>query len=92
MKNLKAYFNNWFEKMDNRWNALPVKKQHLYTLYFFTVYLLLTAVVLYKIAVDTGKPKTVLVISPIENPFLKKNLHSFISKDSLTSILKKQDS
>lgn len=74
--------------MDDRWKALPVKKQHLYTLYFFTVYLLLTAAVLYKVAVDTGKSKTGLVISPIENPLLKKNLHSSISKDSLTSIVK----
>jgi hypothetical protein len=88
MKNLKMHLKNWFEKLDERWKALPVKKQHLYTLYFFTVYLLLTAVVLYKVAVDNGKSRTGLVISPIENPLLKKNLHSSISTDSLTSIAK----
>lgn len=82
------HLKNWFEKLDERWKALPVKKQHLYTLYFFTVYLLLTAVVLYKVAVDNGKSRTGLVISPIENPLLKKNLHSSISTDSLTSIAK----
>lgn len=74
--------------MDDRWKKLPVKKQHLYTLYFFTVYLLLTAVVLYKVAMDTGKSKTGFVISPIENPLLKKKMCSSISKDLLTSIVK----
>lgn len=88
MKNLRAYITRWFEKMDDRWKALPVKKQHLYTLYFFTVYLLLTAVVLYKVTLDTGKSKAGLVISPIENRLLNKNISPSISKDSLTLIVK----
>lgn len=33
--------DRFFDKLDERWRALPVRKQHQYTLYFFVGYLLL---------------------------------------------------
>jgi len=35
MKKLRANMDRYFDKLDERWQALPVRKQHQYTLYFF---------------------------------------------------------
>lgn len=47
--------DRYFNKLDKRWRALPVGKQHKYTLYFFIGYLLLTAGVILKVWYDAGK-------------------------------------
>ena len=49
MKKLRANMDRYFDKLDERWQALPVRKQHQYTLYFFVGYLLLTAGVIFKV-------------------------------------------
>ena len=53
MKKLRANMDRYFDKLDERWQALPVRKQHQYTLYFFVGYLLLTAGVIFKGWYDT---------------------------------------
>jgi len=71
MKKLKINMDKWVDKQDKRWQALPIRKQHRYALYFFAVYLLLTAVVIAKIWDDAGTSQKGMVIEPIENPALK---------------------
>ena len=41
--------DRYFDMLDERWQALPVRKQHQYTLYFFVGYLLLTVAVIGKV-------------------------------------------
>lgn len=89
MKNLRTNMDKWFDKMDQRWLALPVRKQHRYALYFFTGYLLLTAGVIFKIWNDTGKSSNDMVIEHIENPVLKKKESPEPLQDTLSTILKK---
>lgn len=72
MKKLQALYEKWLDKLEERWLALPVRKQRKYTLYFFAGYLLLTAGVILKVWNDTGKSNQQTVIEHIETPFLKK--------------------
>ena len=82
--------DSYFKKLDERWRALPVGKQHKYTLYFFIGYLLLTAGVILKVWYDAGKSDNGLVIEHIENPVLKKNESPARLQDTLSTILKNQ--
>ncbi len=63
--------DRYFDKVDDRWRALPLLKQHQYTLYFFVGYLLLTVAVIGKVMYDTSKSGNGMVIEHIENPVLK---------------------
>jgi len=72
MKKIRANLDSYFDKVDERWRALSMRKQHLYTLYFFISYLLLTAFVICKVWYDTSKSENDMVIEHIENPVLKK--------------------
>src|SRR5690554_7826235 len=73
MKKLRANMDRYFDKLDERWRALPLRKQHQYTLYFFVGYLLLTAGVIYKVWYDTSRLVTILVSNISKIPSLKKN-------------------
>jgi hypothetical protein len=88
MKKLRANIDRYFDRLDERWRALSVRKQHRYILYFFTAYLLLTIGVILKVWYDTGKPDHSLVIEHIENPVIKKNEYTKPLQDSLSIILK----
>ena len=81
--------DRYFDKLDERWQALPVRKQHQYTLYFFVGYLLLTAGVIGKVVYDTGKPNDAIHIRHIENPILKNGSPARL-QDSVSTILKNQ--
>lgn len=72
MKKLKAIIDRSFNKLNERWQSLPTRKQHQYTMYFFVVYLLLTAGVIFKVWYDTSKSGNHIVIEHIENPAQKK--------------------
>ncbi|WP_115170690.1 nitrogen regulatory IIA protein [Sphingobacterium spiritivorum] len=91
MKKLRTTMDSFFDRMDQRWRALPTGKQHRYTLYFFVGYLLLTAGVVAKVWYDTGKSKNDMHIEHIENPVLKKNESPTRLQDTLTTIFKKSD-
>ncbi|MDV3805240.1 nitrogen regulatory IIA protein [Elizabethkingia anophelis] len=90
MKKLRENIDRFFDKLDDRWRALPVGKQHLYTLYFFVGYLLLTVGVVAKVWYDTSQSKNDMHIDHIENPVLKKNESRAILQDTLRTILKNQ--
>lgn len=88
MKNLRTNISEWFNRLDERWQALPVRKQHRYTLCFFTGYLLLTVGVIFKVWLDTARSDNDMEIKHIENPALKKKESPATIKDTLITILK----
>jgi hypothetical protein len=90
MKKLRENMDRFFDRLDERWRALPTGKQHKYTLYFFVGYLILTAGVVAKVWYDTGKSKNDIHIERIENPVLKKNESPTRLQDTITTILKNQ--
>jgi len=90
MKKLRENIDRYFDRLDDRWRALPVGKQHLYTLYFFVGYLLLTAGVVAKVWYDTSRSKNDMHIEHIENPVLKKNESPARLQDTLRTFLKNQ--
>ncbi|MDV3854885.1 nitrogen regulatory IIA protein [Elizabethkingia anophelis] len=89
MKKLRANMDRYFDQLDERWRALPLRKQRQYTLYFFVVYLLLTVVVIGKVMYDNSKSGNDMVIEHIENPVLK-NGNPARLQDSVSTILKNQ--
>lgn len=88
MKNLRANIDRYFDKLDDRWRAMPMRKQYRYTLYFFVGYSLLTAGVIFKIWYDTSKSENTIFIEHIENPVLKKRERPASPQDTLSTILK----
>ncbi|GIQ60971.1 hypothetical protein Flavo103_41070 [Flavobacterium collinsii] len=88
MKNLRTNMSEWFDRLDERWQALSVRKQHRYTLYFFTGYMLLTVGVIFKVCLDTAKSDADMEIKHIENPVLKKKESPALIQDTLITILK----
>lgn len=89
MKKLRAPIEWYFDKLDDRWRAMPLSKQRQYTLYFFVGYLLLTAVVIGKVMYDKGKSGNDMHIEHIENPILKSKTPAKL-QDSISTILKNQ--
>lgn len=77
-----------FDKLDERWRGLPLRKQHQYTLCFFVGYLLLTTGIIFKVWYDTTKSGNDMVIEHIENPVLKKSGSPARLQDTLSTILK----
>ena len=88
MRKLRAKMDKWFNKLDEHWRELPLRKQHRYMLYFFVGYLLLTAGVIFKVWYDTAKSDNSIVIEHIENPILKKKESPTLLQDTLTTIFK----
>ncbi|WP_324756200.1 nitrogen regulatory IIA protein [Sphingobacterium thalpophilum] len=88
MKKLRANMDRYFDKLDERWRALPLRKQHRYTLYLFIGYFLMTAGIIFKVWYDTSKSENSMVIEHIENPVLKKSERPAIPQDTLSTILK----
>ncbi|MDX6187796.1 nitrogen regulatory IIA protein [Flavobacterium sp. Fl-318] len=88
MKNLRTNMSEWFDRLDKRWQALPVTKQHRYTLYFFTGYVLLTVGVIFKVGLDMAKSNKDMEIKHIENPALKNKESPATIQDTLITILK----
>lgn len=88
MKKLRIDMDKWFEKLDERWRTLPLSKQHKYTLCFFTMYLLLTAGVIFKGWYEVSMSNNDMDIERIENPVLKKKGSPALLKDTLSTILK----
>lgn len=80
--------DRYFDQLDDRWRALPVRKQHKYTLYFFLGYLMLTAGVIAKVWYDTGKSENNMHIEHIESPVLKKKESPASLQGSISIILK----
>lgn len=70
MKKLRANIAQWLDRLEKSWELLPVENQHKYILYFFTVYLLLTAWIIFKIWHETAKFHNAMTVEDIESPRL----------------------
>lgn len=90
MKILRTTINNWFDKLDGQWRAMPVKKQHHYTLLLFSGYALLSIIVLLKVCYDVAQPDNAMTIEHIENP-IRQNNSSVSPQDSINKILKRKN-
>lgn len=91
MKNLGTRINNWFEKLDGQWRAMPVKKQQRYTILLFISYALLSTIVIIKVCYDVSKSDSSLIIEHIKNPVIQKNKSLVYPLDSLSTILKRRN-
>jgi len=67
MKKLRANIDQWLDRLDKNWEAMPIKRQHQVILYFFTAYVLLTAVVIFNVCRDTVEAKNSLAVEHIDN-------------------------
>ncbi|SHK25410.1 nitrogen regulatory IIA protein [Epilithonimonas mollis] len=90
MKKLRENIDRFFDRLDENWRAMPVRKQHQYTLYLFVGYLLMTVGVVAKVWYDTSQSKNDMHIDHIENPVLKQNESPARLQDTLKTILKNQ--
>lgn len=91
MKNIGTRINNWFEKLDGQWRAMPVKKQQRYTILLFISYALLSTIVILKVCYDVSKSDSSLIIEHIKNPVIQKNKSLVYPLDSLSTILKRRN-
>jgi len=82
MKTLRASINNWIDKLNGQWRAMPVKKQHHHILLLFSAYALLSIIVLVKVCYDVAKPGNTIRIDHIENPVIRQGKSSVIREDN----------
>ena len=85
MKKLRVHIEQYFDRLDDRFRALPLKKQRQFTLYFFMGYLLLTAAVIWNVWYDVATSNEVVNIKHIENPVHKKKETSTRLQDTLST-------
>lgn len=90
MKKWRTTISKWFDRLDEQWRDLPVKRQHRYTLLLFAGYAVLSLVVIAKVCYDVGKSDGKLTIEHIENPLIKQKKSSASPQDSITTILKRK--
>ena len=88
MKKLRTKISKWFDRLDDRWRELPIKKQHRYTLLLFAGYVLLSIIVIAKVCYDVGASDSKLKIEHIENPLIKQNKSPVSPQDSISKNLK----
>ncbi|MBD3905384.1 nitrogen regulatory IIA protein [Chryseobacterium sp. Ch-15] len=67
MKKLRLKIDNSIEKLESKWNALPVKEQHRFTKGFFIGYALITLFALFGVWFTSGESSKILSIGHINN-------------------------
>lgn len=88
MKEIRKNIDNLLDRLDKGWEQLPLEKQHHYILCFFTVYLLLTAWIIFKIWYDTARFHNAIAIEHIGDPVLNKKESSVYLQGKGSTILK----
>ena len=88
MKKFRQNIDRFYDDLDERWRALPLRRQRRYTLYFFAGYLLLTAGIVAKVWYETITAQNNMRIEHIENPVFKKNKRPAKLQDTLPILLK----
>jgi len=77
----------WLDRQEKSWQALPLNRQRSYTLSFFLLYMLLTAVVILKVCCGMAKSDNIVAIDLIDSPVRKKE--SPVSQlDTVSTLLK----
>lgn len=89
MKKLRAIIHRYFNRLDRNWQSLTIGKQRQYLLYFFTIYVVLTASVVFKVCYDTTTSKNELLMEYIQHPIPKSPIKAASLQDTLQIILKK---
>lgn len=85
MKKLRAHIEQYFDRLDNRFRALPLKKQRQFTSYFFIGYFVLTAAVIWNVWYDVATSNEIVNIKHIEKPVHKKKETSTRLQDTLST-------
>lgn len=88
MKKLRTKISKWFDRLDEQWRELPVKRQHRYTLLLFAGYALLSLVVILKVCYDVAQSNNKITIEHIENPVIQQRKSPVPPQDSISKILK----
>lgn len=88
MKKLRTKISKWFDRLNEQWRELPVKRQHRYTLLLFAGYALLSVVVILKVCYDVAQSNNKITIEHIENPVIQKKKSTVSPQDSISKILK----
>jgi len=88
MKKLRTKISKWFDRLDEQWQQLPVKRQHRYTLLLFAGYALLSLVVILKVCYDVAQSNNKITIEHIENPVIRQKKSPVSPQDSISKILK----
>lgn len=88
MKKLRAKISKWFDRLDEQWRTLPVKRQRRYTLLLFGGYALLSLVVILKVCYDVAQSNNKITIEHIENPVIQQKKSQVPPQDSISKILK----
>ncbi len=88
MKKLRTKISKWFDRLDEQWRELPLKRQHRYTLLLFAGYALLSLVVILKVCYDVAQSNNKITIEHIENPVIRQKKSPVSPQDSISKILK----
>lgn len=81
MKNIRNTIESELEKLDERWQALPLKTQCSYVIVLFTFYLIMGIGVLVKVCYDLGREDRHMGINHIESPSVRNGVS--LEKDSI---------
>ncbi|REC61838.1 nitrogen regulatory IIA protein [Chryseobacterium pennae] len=68
MKNIRTTIEQELDKLDNKWQALPLRTQVRYVIILFACYLIIGIGVLVKVCYDLGKENNNISIKHIEAP------------------------
>ncbi|WLD24309.1 nitrogen regulatory IIA protein [Flavobacterium dauae] len=79
MKNLRTKTERYFDRLDDLWRALPLRKQYRYTLFLFTAYLLLTAGVICSVWYHTSQSGNKTAVHSLDRT---------VVRDSLSTVFK----
>lgn len=88
MKNIKTTIDKFLERLEKRWEKLPMHKQRQYVLYSFSGFFLLMTIVSVKIFYDTIRINNTMIIEHLQNPIQENKKNPFPSKDTITPIPK----
>lgn len=89
MKKIRANIDRWLEGLDKSWEQMPLVKQHNFILYFFSGYVMLTAVVIFNVCYTSIQRSSDIEIRHIETPAVIKK-ETLQLQDSINNT-KKED-
>ncbi len=86
MKKLRKQLEEHLDKLDEKWQALPIKKQRLYILLFFILYALLSIGIIFKVSRGLKNNTKTVTIEHIENPIGNDHSKKRVRVDTLTTL------
>lgn len=83
---LRKNIERYFDRLDEKWQALPIKKQRLYILLFFILYALLSIGIIFKVSQDLKNNTKTVAIEHIENPIGNDYSKKRVRVDTITTL------